>query len=203
MSLLLLLGGCHANRPAPPPRAHPPAPAAGSRAQARWAYKTASGAELFKIKLKSPDKFKLERGDGSQMATLKVESDRVKVKDAAGHDLFKIKRKSNGAEVEDGSGNRLYRIKNRAGGFKVEDARGHEVFKIKARSGGYEIRRPNGSVVVKVKARDGKVEFKSESGQRLYELKGVTDPRAALWMAAEPINAAARAGLVVFYLEVH
>ncbi|MBI3930256.1 MAG: hypothetical protein HY319_32265 [Armatimonadetes bacterium] len=194
--LLLLLGGC--SSPSEPEDA-----SAAPTGESKITLKDAQGAELYKLKRKEPGKFKLYRPDDSAVATLKVDQDRVKVEDPGDRELFKIKKKEEGVELEDGAGKRLYRIKLRdEGGLKLEDAGGAEVLKIKAKDDGYEIRRPDGSTLAKVKGRDGQVKFTTEDGKELFVLKGVSDPKAALWMVAEPLDPAARAGLTVFFLEV-
>jgi hypothetical protein len=177
----------------------------GSSETRKFTYKTPDGSPVLVIKSNtSGEKYTLKDPNDQLLATLKVKGDRVKVKDAQDKEIYKIKKKDDGLEVEDGAENRLYRIKPREdGGWKVEDAKGTLLVKIKLKEDGLEARDAQDETICKAKGREDKVNFKSEDGTELHRLTGVENPLVAVWLGLETFDAPLRAGLVVYFQEVH
>ena len=141
--------------------------------------------------------------NGAKLGKLKLLGDRVKLRDASDVERLKVKRKDNGSEVEDGSGNRLYRIKEKGDGKLVlDDAGGTTLATVRADGSGAEVRRDSGEVLAKVKASGGKVTFEGANGDKLGELEGASDTRAAAWLVIEKLSLAERAALWAFYAKV-
>ncbi len=177
--------------------------AAGGEA-AKLQYKDAAGKVLLKLKPKE-DGYKLYDGQDQVLGKLKVMDDRVKLKDAQDVERWKVKRKDYGAEVEDAAGQRLFKVKQDGDGdLKLVDASDTLLAKARKKDGGaFELRDPAGATLAKVKPRDGQVVFETEQGERRAELEGVTNARAAQWLALERFSLAERAALLVFFLKVN
>ncbi len=142
-------------------------------------------------------------GKGAALGTIKLAEDRVKFRDSSDVELLKVKRKADGAEVEDGAGNRLYRVKIKAEGkLELEDAKGRTVAKAKSKDSGFEVRRESGDTLAKVKIRPGKIVFETEGGERIGDLEGASDARAALWLAVDRLSVTERAALWAFFAKV-
>lgn len=186
----------------PSPR---PATSVGAQGEAgRLQYKDAAGNVLLNLRPKD-EGFKLQDGLDQALGSLKVSNDRVKLRDARDVERWKVKRKDYGAEVEDAAGARLFKVKqNDDGDLKLIDATDTLIAKSRKKDdGSYELRDPAGVTIAKVKPRDGKVVFETEQGERQAQLEGVTDARAAQWLALERFALAERAALTVFFLKVN
>lgn len=193
LAVMAVLGVAWSASAAPPPAA---------ATDERLRYEDAAGRTLLKIKRKE-SAYRLVQGEDTPLGEIKVQDDRVKLKDAADIEIRKIKQKPDGAEMEDATGHRLYRIKpGDAGDWKIVGPGDDTLVKCKAKDNGYEVRNASGSTLAKVKVRDGRLVFETEAGQRIAVLKGITDARAGMWMAAEPLTLAERAALVVYFTEV-
>jgi hypothetical protein len=203
---LALLSGCRSEpAPAPAPLSELPprtSPAAASSDRMRW--KDAGERILLEIGAKSEGEYRIYDPDDAPLGEIRVQEDRVKLKDAQDVEVRKVKRKQDGgAEIEDAAGERLFRIElDPDGTYKLRDAADVTLVKAKPKDDGYEVRDAAGATLAKVKVRVGKLSFETEAGQDLGELKGVTDARAGMWLAAEPLSLPERAALVVYFLEV-
>jgi hypothetical protein len=179
------------------------APAAASAGdEPRLKFEDASGKELLKLKAREGG-YRIHDGADASLGEVKVQADRVKLKDASDVEIRKVKRKERGAEIEDAAGTRLYRIKEGdPGEWKLTDARDATLVKCKPKETGYEVRDAAGRTLAKVKVREGRLAFETEGGERLHVLKGTTDARAGMWLAAEPLTLLERAALVVYFSDV-
>lgn len=170
----------------------------------RMRYEDASGKTLLKLKPKESG-YRLLDGADKVVGEVKVAEDRVKLKDASDVEIRKVKRKPDGAvEMEDAAGQRVYKIKpGEAGEWKIVSAADVTIVKCKPRENGFEVRDGAGKTLAKVKEREGRLAFETEAGEKRAVLKGTTDARAGMWLAAEPLTLAERAALVVYFREVH
>jgi hypothetical protein len=177
--------------------------AAGPEGEDRLRYEDASGKTLLKVKPKESG-YRLLDGADKVLGELKVAEDRVKLKDANDVEIRKVKRKPEGLEIEDATGGRVYRVKpGEAGDWKIVNAADVTIVKCKQKENGYEVRDAAGKTLAKVKERDGKLAFETEAGVKTAVLKGTTDARAGMWLAAEPLTLAERAALVIYFREIH
>jgi hypothetical protein len=170
----------------------------------RLRYEDASGRTLLKIKARDGGRFRLLDGADRVIGEVKVAEGRVKLKDAADVEIRKIKRKPDGAiEIEDAGGQRLYRLKaGDAGEWKIVTAGDVTVVKCEPKENGYEVRDAAGRTLARVKERDGRLAFESETGDRRAVLKGTSDARHGMWLAAEPLTLGERAALVLYFREI-
>jgi hypothetical protein len=170
----------------------------------RMRYEDASGNTLLKLKPKESG-YRLLDGADKVVGEVKVAQDRVKLKDANDVEIRKVKRKSDGAvEIEDAAGQPVYKIKRgEAGGWKIVSATDVTIVQCQPNENGFEMRDGAGKTLAKVKEREGHLAYETETGEKRAELKGTTDARAGMWMAAEPLTLAERAALVVYFREVH
>ena len=174
--------------------------AAETAAQLRYLDRGGQPALVLKVREGAVD---VSDGKGTALGTIKLGDDRVKFRDASDVERLKVKRKDNGSEIEDGSGNRLYRVKAKdEGKLELEDAKGRTVAKVKPKESGFEVRRESGDTVAKVKIRPGKIVFETEGGERIGDLEGASDARAALWLAVDQLSVPERAALWAFYAKV-
>ena len=174
-----------------------PAAAPGS-----FKFQDAEGKTLFRVR-PTDDGFKFKLEDDTAAGEVKVQEDRVKLRDASDVELWKIKRKKDGAaEIEDAQGNRLFRVRPDGDGWKLQDASETTLAKSKAKDTGFELRDAAGATIAKAKKRDGKVVLENEAGERLFEVDGIEDARAAQWFAYDKFTIPQRAALCAYFLKV-
>jgi hypothetical protein len=203
LSFAVLAPACSSETTSVPRSAEADARPGVSSDAARLKFEDAAGGVLLKLK-PNDGGYRFTDGADANLGEAKVEDDRVKLKDAADIEIRKVKRKERGAEIENAAGGRLFRIKEGdAGEWKLVDASDSTLVKCKLKQNGYEVRDSSGRTLAKVKTREGRLAFETEAGERLSVLKGTTDARAGMWLAAEPLTLLERAALVVYFREVH
>lgn len=142
-------------------------------------FKTETGSELFSLKLQT-DGAKLVDAKNNEIVKIKSEqSGKIKIKNASDKELGYIVREIGSWKLENSEQNKtLYILKlENNGNYKLEDSANKEVYKINATNNELLIQ-TNNKIVYKVKIKEQKTSLRDASGKTVFSTKSNMSPIA-------------------------
>jgi hypothetical protein len=142
-------------------------------------FKTEGGSDLFSLKQET-DGIKLVDANNKELARIKTDKPGIlKIKDASEKVLGYLVTKDDW-KLQNPDGNKnLYILKRQGDGdYKLKDTADKEIYQIKKSKNGLEIVTPDKKIVYKIKVKDSKISLRDVSDKTIFSTKSKLSPIA-------------------------
>lgn len=148
--------------------------------QEKIKFKTEGGTDLFSLKQET-DGAKLVDGKNQELARIKTDTaGKIKIKNAAEKVLgYVVIEKANWKLKDANQSKDLYIFRRQNDGdYKLEDAAKKEIYRVKARNDGFEIETPDKNSIYQIKVKNGKISLRRGAAKTVFSTKSQLSPIA-------------------------